>query len=215
MNASESIRAERDELLRRYPVMECISDRLTEAADILVASFASGGKLLVCGNGGSSADSDHIAGELMKSFMLKRPLPPELHQRLSAADPEWGPRLAGSLQRGLPAIALTRHTAMMTAWANDEDEVLVYAQQVAGYGRPGDVFLGISTSGNAKNVLAAAVTAKAMGLYVIGLTGEGGGKLAAYCDVCLEAPGKIVYHVQELHLPIYHFLCLAAERSLA
>lgn len=211
---TEAVKTYRDELIKNYPVLGDRADHFTKAAEIMINAFKNGGKLLVCGNGGSSADADHIAGELMKGFMLPRPLPPELGRRLESSDPVWGPRLAAKLQRAFPAIALTQHTALSTAYANDEDPALVFAQQLAGYGRAGDVFLGISTSGCAENVCAAAAAARALELAVIGLTGEGGGKLAAYCDVCIDVPERTVYRVQELHLPVYHCLCLAVEKEL-
>ncbi|MDR1106452.1 MAG: SIS domain-containing protein [Treponema sp.] len=214
MNA-KWIETYRDELVERYPVLKPLSKDFYDAACILAGAYTGGKKLLVCGNGGSAADADHIVGELMKSFAIPRPLPEALKQKITRADPETGGYIAGRLQRGYPAIALTGHSALISAYANDEDPSLVYAQQVAGYGTPGDVFLGISTSGNSRNVTAAALTAKALGLAVLGLTGEGGGKLRAYCDVCLAVPAKETYRVQELHLPVYHCLCLALEKTLA
>ncbi|MDR1420534.1 MAG: SIS domain-containing protein [Treponema sp.] len=204
----------RDELVERYPVLKPLSEDFCGAARLLAGAYAGGGKLLVCGNGGSAADADHIVGELMKSFAVPRPLPGALQQKIAQVEPETGGYIAGRLQRGYPAIALTQHSALISAYANDEDPSLVYAQQVAGYGMPGDVFLGISTSGNSRNVVFAALTAKALGLTVLGLTGEGGGKLRAYCDVCLAVPAKETYQVQELHLPVYHCLCLAVEKTL-
>ncbi|MDR2371029.1 MAG: SIS domain-containing protein [Treponema sp.] len=204
----------RDELVERYPVLRPLADGFFEAARILIEAYIGGKKLLVCGNGGSAADADHIVGELMKSFVIPRPLPEELKRKIREADPETGDHIAESLQRGYSAIALTQHNALISAFSNDEDPSLVYAQQTAGYGRPGDVFLGITTSGNSGNVIAAAVTGRAVGLTIIGLTGEGGGRLKKYCDVCLAVPAKETYKVQELHLPLYHCLCLAVEKTL-
>ena len=163
------------------------------------------------GNGGSAADSDHIVGELMKGFVKRRPLPEELKRALAAADPVRGKELAEKLQGALPAIALTNHAALSSAFANDVDGVLSYAQQVNGYGRTGDVFLGISTSGNAENVMYAAVTARAKGMRVIALTGKTGGKLGAFADISIIVPEQETYKIQELHLPIYHALCLMLE----
>jgi D-sedoheptulose 7-phosphate isomerase len=204
----------RDELVGRYPALAPKAAEFFDAALLLVEAYRRGNKLLVCGNGGSAADADHIVGELMKSFVVKRSLPEALRDKLLRADPEWGPRLAGSLQRGYPAIALTQHTALISAYANDADPVLVYAQQVLGYGREGDVFWGISTSGNSPNILAGAIAARALGLQVIGLTGAGGGKLRSYCDVCIDVPEQETYKAQELHLPVYHGICLAVEKTL-
>jgi D-sedoheptulose 7-phosphate isomerase len=200
--------------VRRYPALAPKGEEFFRAAQLLVEAYLRGGKLLVCGNGGSAADADHIVGELMKSFVVPRPLPEELRNKLLRTDREWGPRLADSLQSGYPAIALTRHGALLSAYANDADPDLVFAQQVLGYGREGDVFLGISTSGNSPNVVAAAIAAGALGLGVIGLTGAGGGKLRSRCDVCIDVPETETYKAQELHLPIYHGLCLAVEKTL-
>jgi D-sedoheptulose 7-phosphate isomerase len=205
----------RDELVERYPALKLKGEDFFRAAALLVETFRQGKKLLVCGNGGSAADADHIVGELMKSFVVKRPLPEDLRNKILRADPERGPHMADSLQLGYPAIALTQHTALISAYANDADPVLVYAQQVLGYGREGDVFLGISTSGNSPNIVDGAIAAKALGLKVIGLTGAGGGKLCAYCDVCIDVPEKETYKAQELHLPVYHALCLAVEKTLS
>ena len=173
--------------------------------------YENGGKLLIAGNGGSAADSDHIVGELMKGFVKRRPVSAEFAEALKQADPERGEELAKKLQGGLPAIALTNHTALSSAFANDVDGMLSYAQQVNGYGKAGDVFLGISTSGNSENVMYAAVTAKAKGLKVVGLTGKTGGKLAKLADVAIIVPEQETYKIQELHLPIYHVLCLMLE----
>jgi D-sedoheptulose 7-phosphate isomerase len=208
------IEAYREDLIERYPALAPKGGEFFSAAVLLIESFRQGKKLLACGNGGSAADADHIVGELMKNFVVKRSLPEELRNKLLRADPEWGPRLAGSLQQGYPAIALTQHTALISAYANDADPVLVFAQQVLGYGREGDVFLGISASGNSENVIAAAIAAKALGLKIIGLTGAGGGKLQAWCDVCVDVPEKETHKAQELHLPVYHALCLAVEKTL-
>ena len=173
--------------------------------------YENGGKLLIVGNGGSAADSEHIVGELMKGFVKHRPVDDAMRKALSEVDPARGAALAEKLQGGLPAIALTAHTALSTAFANDMDPVMCYAQQVHGYGKPGDVFLGISTSGNAENVMYAAVTAKAKGMKVVALTGKDGGKLAKISDVAMIMPEQETYKIQELHLPVYHVLCLMLE----
>ena len=184
------------ELVKRYPVLDAVKDQIEEAYKILETCYENGGKLLIAGNGGSAADSDHIVGELMKGFVKRRPVSAELTEALKQADPERGVELAKKLQGGLPAIALTNHAALSSAFANDVDGMLSYAQQVNGYGKAGDVFLGISTSGNAENVMYA---------------GKTGGKLAKIADVAIIVPEQETYKIQELHLPIYHALCLMLE----
>lgn len=201
-----------DELIERYPVLETSREAIVNSYLMLEESYHNGGKLLVAGNGGSAADSEHIVGELMKGFCLPRKVSEEFATSLKEVDAEKGAELAEKLQGALPAIALNNHSALTTAYLNDVDGLLCYAQQVMGYGLKGDVFLGISTSGNSKNVLYAAVTAKAKGMKVIGLTGCGGGKLAELADVCVRVNEKETYKIQELHLPIYHCLCLMLEQ---
>ncbi|MGE5598161.1 MAG: SIS domain-containing protein [Bacteroidota bacterium] len=199
------------ELIDRHPALIPCVHAIREAVDIMAGSFASGGILLVCGNGGSAADAGHIAAELMKNFRLRRPFPPGLRERLAAGGE---PALAERLQPALPTIALTGASPLATAIANDLGAEYCFAQQVLGYGRPGDVFLGISTSGNARNVLAAARTARALGLSTIGLTGRDGGKLADLVQVAIRVPAVETYLVQELHLPVYHALCAALEEEI-
>lgn len=198
-------------LIRRYPVLEPVKSEINQAYRILENCYAQGGKLLVAGNGGSCADSEHIVGELMKGFCKKRPVSEAFAEELKTIDQERGEVLAGKLQGALPAIALTGHPGLSTAFLNDVDGGLIYAQQVYGYGNPGDVLLGISTSGNAENVLYAAVAAKAKGMKVIGLTGKDGGKLKEAADAAIVVPSEETYQIQELHLPIYHTLCLMLE----
>ncbi|MCE1197544.1 MAG: SIS domain-containing protein [Marinilabiliales bacterium] len=200
-----------DNLTERYPVLEPLKAAITEACDKLIRCYESGGKLLVCGNGGSCSDSDHIVGELMKSFELKRPVSSDLQTKLQELSPDRGRYLAQNLQQGLPAISLTTHSALITAVANDIHADIIFAQQVVGYGKPGDVLLGISSSGNSRNVVDACLVAKAMGLEVIGLTGETGGKMKELCDTLINVPGRRTAFVQELHLPVYHLLCLVIE----
>ena len=173
--------------------------------------YVNDGKLLIAGNGGSAADSEHIAGELMKRFKTPRPVTPEFAEKLKSIDPVRGENLAHNLERGLMAIPLVAHEALSTAYINDVDGLGVFAQQLFGFGRPGDVFLGISTSGNSKNVMSATVVARAIGLKVIGLTGSKGGELADVADVAIKVPETETYMIQELHLPIYHCLCLMLE----
>ena len=200
-----------DLLTERYPSLACVKQAVIDAYLIMEGSYAEGGKLLVAGNGGSAADSEHIVGELMKSFKLPRKPDADFSEKLKAVDAELGSVLSENLQGALPAIALDGHVALTTAYMNDCEPLLCFAQQVNGFGRPEDVFLGISTSGNSKNILFAAVAAKAKGMKVIGLTGEKNSKLAELADVCIQAPNTETYMIQELHLPIYHCLCLTLE----
>ena len=198
-------------LIERYPHLSVCKADIRKAYELLEAAYQNGRKLLVCGNGGSASDSEHIVGELMKEFKLKRKVYSDHAAVLKEIDPELGQTLAEHLQGALPAISLTGHSSLQTAYMNDAVSELVFAQQVNGYGKPGDVFLGISTSGNSKNVLYAAVNAKAKGLKVIGLTGAKENKLMKYADVCIRVPETETYKIQELHLPVYHCLCLMLE----
>jgi D-sedoheptulose 7-phosphate isomerase len=200
-----------NELVQRYPALAACSGEIQAAFEGLVACYAAGGKLLVCGNGGSAADADHIVGELMKGFLKPRPLGEDRAARLRAADPVLGPLLASQLQSGLPALNLAASAALLTAFANDVNAELSYAQAAHGHGKPGDVLLGISTSGNAGNVRAALLVARAIGMKTIGLTGRGGGKMAPFCDVLIAVPATRTFEVQELHLPVYHCLCAMVE----
>ena len=199
------------ELVERYPQLLPKKDEIGKAADSIINCFRNGGKLLVCGNGGSSSDSDHIAGEMMKGFEHKRPLKAKLKHELIKADKERGLYLSEILQQGLPAISLSAHTGLMTAVANDTDADLIYAQQVISYGNPGDILMALSTSGNSHNIVDAIITAKSKGLTVIGLTGETGGKIGQMCDILINVPEKNTAFVQELHLPVYHAICRIIE----
>lgn len=202
-----------DILLERYPDLEPCKEDILNAYNILEQCFSAGHKLLIAGNGGSCADSEHIVGELMKGFCLPRKCSDGFAARLKEIDEVRGAELAEKLQGGLPAIALDGHQALNTAYINDvrNGGVLTYAQQVYGYGQDGDVFLGISTSGNSQNVMNATVVAKAKGMKVIGLTGAIGGELAKCADVAIKVPRTETYMIQELHLPVYHCLCLMLE----
>lgn len=200
-------------LIKRYPKLAACKEDIKKAYELLEAAYNNGSKLLVCGNGGSASDSEHIVGELMKEFKLKRKVYNDQAAALKEIDPELGQVLADNLQGALPAICLTGHSSLTTAFMNDANADLVFAQQVNGYGKPGDVFLGISTSGNSKNVLYAAVNAKAKGLKVIGLTGAKENKLMKYADVCIRVPETETYKIQEYHLPVYHCLCLMLEEK--
>lgn len=200
-----------DSLIERYPLLEECRNDIIASYDILENSYANKHKLLVCGNGGSASDSEHIVGELMKEFKLKRKVNAKQADAMKIIDPELGETLAQHLQGALPAITLTAHSSLTTAFMNDSEPVLVFAQQVNGYGEKEDVFLGISTSGNSMNVIYAAVTAKSKGLKVIGLTGHKESKLSKLADVCIRVPETETYKIQELHLPIYHCLCMMLE----
>ena len=200
-------------LIERYPKLMVCKEDIKKAYELLETAYSCGRKLLVCGNGGSASDSEHIVGELMKEFKLKRKVYNDQASALKEIDPELGQVLADHLQGALPAICLTGHSSLTTAFMNDANADLVFAQQVNGYGKPGDVFLGISTSGNSKNVLYAAVNAKAKGLKVLGLTGAKENKLMKYADVCIRVPEIETYKIQEFHLPVYHCLCLMLEEK--
>lgn len=200
-----------DLLVQRYPVLDICKEDIEKAYRILEECYTHDGKLLIAGNGGSAADSEHIAGELMKRFKTPRPVPADFAEKLQEVDSVRGPELAKNLERGLMAIPLVAHEALTTAYINDVDGLGVFAQQLYGFGRPGDVFLGISTSGNSKNIMSATVVARALGLKVIGLTGEIGGELASVADVAIRVPETETFMIQELHLPVYHCLCLMLE----
>lgn len=198
-------------LFSRYPALAGLAAALDAAAQTLESSIRAGRKILVCGNGGSAADSEHIVGELMKGFRHPRHLNPDQRARLETAFPKEGKALASGLQQTIAAISLASGVSLPTAFANDVDGSLVFAQQVLGLGCPGDVLWCISTSGNSANVLQALRVARTFGLKSIGLTGPGGGAMAALCDVLLAAPGSDTAEIQELHLPIYHALCTELE----
>lgn len=200
-----------DELIERYSALTVVKDDLIKAYEILQECYENGGKLLVAGNGGSAADSEHIAGELMKRFQTPRPIDDELAQKLKQIDPIRGKELARNLERSLMAIPLVAHEALTTAYINDVDGLGVFAQQLFGFGRKGDVFLGITTSGNSQNIMNATVVARALDMKVIGMTGKSGGELATVADVTIKAPETETYLIQEYHLPIYHCLCRMLE----
>ena len=200
-------------LIDRYPRLIVCREDIVKAYEFLETAYKNGRKLLVSGNGGSASDSDHIVGELMKEFRLKRKVYSDQAENLRKIDPEMGTVLAENLQGALPTICLTGHSALTTAFMNDANADLIFAQQVNGYGKPGDIYLGISTSGNSKNVLYAAITARSKGLKVIGLTGAKDNKLMKFTDVCIRVPEIETYKIQELHLPVYHCLCLMLEDS--
>lgn len=200
-----------DLLMERYPVLGVCKQDIIASYLILEECYENDGKILVAGNGGSAADSEHIAGELMKKFKIQRPISKSYAYKLIEIDPKRGPSLAKNLEQGLMAIPLVAHEALTTAYINDVDGEGIFAQQLMGFGRSGDVFLGISTSGNSNNVMNATVVARALGIKVIGLTGAKGGELAQVADVAIKVPETETYMIQELHLPVYHCLCLMLE----
>ena len=200
-----------EDLLTRRQDLKTLAEPIWTAYLLTEAAYASGKKLLLCGNGGSAADAEHIAGELLKGFLKKRPLEAALKQRLAEIGGAEGEKIAGQLQQGIPAISLVSQTAVGTAVINDIAGDMIFAQQVNALGQEGDVLWGLSTSGNSQNVVAAAIVAKARGMKVVAFTGEGGGALKAYADVLLNVPYSETYLVQEAHLPVYHALCAMLE----
>jgi len=200
-----------DAMISRYPKLDCCESEILEASKAIIDCFEKGGKLLLCGNGGSCADADHMVGELMKSFEKKRPLPKDLKEGLLLASPEQGDYLAENLQNAVPAISLCSQTSLVSAISNDMDADLVYSQQIAGYGKKGDVLFAFSTSGNSQNVVNATITAKAKGLRVIGLTGQHGGTMNQYCNTAICVPSTSTAEIQEYHLPVYHTICRIIE----
>lgn len=203
-----------NELLERYPALKCIENDISAAADMLISGFRGGNKLLLCGNGGSCADCEHIVGELMKGFLSLRPLTDVQKKQMKENCPDINDWYLSKLQCAVPAISLPSFTALNTAFCNDVDPELVFAQSLMGLGNQNDMLICISTSGNSANVVAAAKTAKALGLKTIGLTGKSGGKLREICDVCLCVPETETFKVQELHLPVYHYLCAKVEKEI-
>jgi phosphoheptose isomerase len=200
-------------LKEKYPDLQpCLND-IEAAFEMAKSRLESGGKMLLCGNGGSAADCEHIIGELMKGFKRKRALPQEVIHRFEQAFADDGIEIAAKLQGVLPAISLVSQSALITAYANDISAEMIFAQQVYGYGRPGDVVWALSTSGNSANVIYALQVAKVMGLGTIGFTGSSGGKMKEFCDVCIRVPLEDTAEIQESHLPIYHALCLMLEEA--
>ena len=198
-------------LIERYPRLDNVSKDIYDAYLVMEKCYINQGKLLIAGNGGSAADSEHMAAELMKSFRLKRAIDDELACCIKEIDVDRGALLERSLEKTLTAIPLVAHEAITTAYANDVSSVAGFAQQLLGYGQRGDVFLAISTSGNSENVIHAAIVAKALGIKVIGLTGAKGGNLEKYADIIVKVPELETYRIQELHLPIYHCWCMMLE----
>ena len=198
-------------LIERYPALAVCESEIKRAIEEIIACYEKGGKLLLCGNGGSCADCDHIVGELMKGFLKKRPLDESKKAEMREKCAELDDATLSKLQSGLGAISLPSITALGSAFNNDVDPELTYAQATLALGKAGDVFIGLSTSGNAKNVAAAARVAKGLGMTVIGMSGEGGGKLAALSDIAIRVPESETFKIQELHLPVYHAICAEVE----
>ena len=197
-----------NELIERYPMLEAIRDDIAKAADMMYETYEKGGKILLCGNGGSCADCDHIVGELMKGFLQMRPLDESKLEKFADRDK------FKQLQGGIPAISLPSQSALLTAFINDVDPELMYAQLTYGYARKNDLLIGLSTSGNSKNVVNAVIAAKAAGIKTLAPTGSKDSKLSELCDCTIKAPGTETYKIQELHLPIYHYLCADIERRI-
>jgi len=200
-----------NELVKRYPVLDEIKSDIEKAAKKNITCYKNGGKILLCGNGGSCADCEHIAGELMKGFLKKRPISKEKKAEMKENAPFLEDEIISKLQCGLPAISLTSMSALNSAFCNDVDPELIYAQPLMALGNKDDILIAISTSGNSKNVYSAVKVAKALGCTVIGLTGTSGGKLKETADICICAPEEETFKIQELHLPIYHYLCAEVE----
>ena len=192
-----------ENLLKRYPSLALCREDIEKALELMIDTYENGGKVLVCGNGGSAADSEHIVGELMKGFMLKR----------TVTDERIPEDLRCGLQGALPAISLPSQSAILSAFINDVDPEMMYAQLVYGYAKENDLVIGLSTSGNSKNVVNAIEVAKCVGAKTLALTGEKESKLSELCNVTIKVPEIETYKIQELHLPVYHFLCEQTERS--
>lgn len=201
-----------EDLVNKYPELRVCLHDIVSSYELIKKAYEEGHKVLICGNGGSAADSEHIVGELMKGFQVDRPLPLPLKQKILQLYPDIGEYMVQNLQAALPAISLTSQTALITAIMNDLSPEMVYAQQVVGYGQSGDVIIGISTSGNSLNVMNAFRVARALGVRTIALTGESGGKLKSVSDISICVPFRGVVEIQERHLPIIHTLCLMLER---
>ena len=200
-----------NELLKRYPVLDGSGDSISQAINEIIGCYENGGKVLLCGNGGSAADCEHISGELMKGFLKKRPLSAETKEEMKKKMPSADGEMLSCLQCGLPAISLPSLTALNSAFCNDAEPELIYAQAVLALAKKNDVLIALSTSGNSENVCAAVNVAKALGCKVIGLTGRKGGKLKEYADICICVPEDETFKIQELHLPVYHCICAAVE----
>lgn len=205
-----------NKLFELHPELEVCRKEISDAVDTLTSVILNGGKILICGNGGSAADCEHISGELLKGFMSKRPVSDEIAVKIrnSCKCADDAEKLIKTLQMGIPAIPLPSLSAICTAYANDCDADLVFAQEVFALGKKDDVLIGLSTSGNSKNVIYAFEIAKSMGMKTVALTGEGGGKAAELADICVKVPANETYLIQEYHLPVYHYICAEIEKKL-
>lgn len=203
-----------NELLERYPSLSYLKDNILKASNEIIKSYQSGGKVLICGNGGSASDSDHIVGEFLKGFKLKRPLSDKESEKFKALFPDEYESLTSRLQGSLPAISLVSQAAIISAFCNDVDPEMAYAQQVYGYANEGDILIGLSTSGNAKNVGNAIKIAKVKGAITIGFTGFSGGKMKDICDILINVPEHETFKIQEFHLPVYHAICAIVENEI-
>ena len=209
----EIVKNELNDLIKRYPCLDVCKKDIEKAYLLLEKTYDKNKKLLIAGNGGSAADSEHIAGELMKRFKINRPVDKKFAEKLKKIDRQRGSKLARNLEMPIRAVPLTSHISITTAYMNDADATGVFAQQMLGFGDAGDVFLAISTSGNSENIISACVVAKALGIKIIGLTGKKDCLLDKYSDVCIKVPETETYKIQELHLPVYHCLCLMLESN--
>lgn len=201
------------ELIERYPTLTSCAEDIDKAIEKIIECYKNGGKVLLCGNGGSAADSTHIVGELMKGFLKRRPINSIIAAKLKANNPDISDEFLSNLQCGLPAVNLCESSALITAYCNDVDPNYIFAQQTFGLGKEGDILIGMSTSGNAENVNLAANIGKAIGMTVIGLTGQKGGKLFENAHICVRVPATETYKIQEYHLPVYHAICAAVEEE--
>jgi D-sedoheptulose 7-phosphate isomerase len=203
-----------DECMTKYSPLQSCGNDILSAFETLVSCFSQGGKVLVCGNGGSASDAEHIVSEFMKKFRIKRPVDPLISQKLVALGFDFAEHLASQLERALPAISLVSHSSLITAIVNDVGGDMIFAQQVYGYGKPGDVLLALSTSGNSGNVLTAIKVARALDMKVVGFSSETGGKMMSLCNTTICVPDTVTFQIQELHLPIYHLLCAMVEEEM-
>ena len=203
-----------EELLSRYPALDACKNDIAAALSALLDTYRAGGTILLCGNGGSAADCEHIAGELLKGFLSRRKMTDKTAAKFRASLGDNADEFIEKLQGGIPAISLPSQAGVLTAFANDVDAEFVYAQLVYAYAKPGDALIAISTSGNSKNCVRAAEAAKALGIKTIALTGAKESKLSALCDVSVRVPETETFKVQEYHLPVYHYLCAAMEEEI-
>jgi len=202
-----------NDCLKRFPELTTCSEDLIKAFDAMCNCFAHGGKVLVCGNGGSASDTEHIVGELMKKFLIKRPAPLQFRDKLDALGYSDSDKLYSQLEQSLPAISLVSQTSIITAIANDIGSDMIFAQQVYGYGKAGDILIALSTSGNSTNVVNALKIATALDMVTIALTGECGGAMMSLSKIAIRVPSCVTFKVQELHLPVYHLLCSMIEEE--